>query len=146
MKFQIMPAFAAPPAGATKLSAAWKATHSATPAAHRSKVERDRSLASMSTTQITHSMILHAPLRLHRLSCAHLGERTTPAPVVQVFSNFEQTAAKSKAQLRICTMQESGGLWFFSDMTEAEKAHFRISQVEIQSNSSITLNLMNRTS
>jgi hypothetical protein len=37
-------AFAAPLAGATKLSAACKATQSATPAAHRSRVERDRSL------------------------------------------------------------------------------------------------------
>lgn len=45
-------AFAAPPAGATKLSAVCKATHSATPAAHRSRVERDRSLRSQRSCHI----------------------------------------------------------------------------------------------
>ena len=48
-------AFAAPLAGATKLSAACKATQSATPAAHRSRVERDRSLNGI----IYHKMDLY---------------------------------------------------------------------------------------
>ena len=64
-------AFAAPLAGATKLSAACKATQSATPAAHRSRVERDRSLriSSKLATRSTRTL-----KDLLALSSEHFGE------------------------------------------------------------------------